>query len=368
MKYINKFLTDLMNKLPDLITGKTKDYEKELYQIYGNNENNKMTYFMKLTNLKRYVVIICLFILAIVLIIFSSIFNNERLIFIDQAGHKYIERPTYDQGNLSAKLIVSGDVKGENIKKPVVLNIKPEGANSNKKDTTEKSIDLKEQAIGKLNLLVYSINKSDDSKIVYLPEHIEGMDHVSWSNAKNSPILLITFACGVLLICIYMKRYDQIKTLKRNCNDSIEDELPDFLNKIVLLMNAGLVLSAAFEKIVKDYNFHEYMNQSYFYHQLTGISTKVSETNASMVEELKRFAERSKNREFMRVTNVISDNIHKGTELVNVLQGESTFLWFQRKKRAEEKGRIAETKLTMPLALQLLVLIIITLAPAMIEM
>lgn len=368
MDCINKVLIGLMDKLPDLLTGKTKDYEKDLYQIYGNNENNKITFSMKFTNLKRYLLIISLLFLSILWIVFSSIFNNQSPFVIDEAGHKYIERPTYDQGNISAKLIVSGDVKGEKIRKPVLLNIKPEGADSNKEETEEKPVNLKEQVMGKLNLLVYSISKSDNSKIVYLPEHIEGMDNVSWSNDKNNPILLITFACGALLIGTYMKRYDQIKKLKIKCNESIEDELPDFLNKIVLLMNAGLVLSAAFQKIVKDYNYHAYMNESYFYHQLTGINTKVLETNASMVEELKRFAERSKNREFMRITNVISDNIHKGTELVNILQGESNFLWFQRKKRAEEKGRLAETKLTLPLALQLLVLIIITLAPAIIEM
>ena len=35
------------------------------------------------------------------------------------------------------------------------------------------------------------------------------------------------------------------------------------------------------------------------------------------------------------------------------LESESDILWTQRKKIAEEKGRIAETKLTFPLALLL---------------
>ncbi|WP_312650363.1 hypothetical protein [Aminipila sp.] len=368
MNLIDEFLTHLMNKMPDLLTGETKKYEKELYGLYGNNKNSNLTYAMKLQNFKRYIVIIIILLFTVLLVTSANMLNNQIPFSIDQAGHKYIERPTYDQGDINAKLIVSGDVEGDTIKKPITLNIKPEGANSNKEDVKEKSVNLKEQVYGKLNLLVYSINKSDDLKRVYLPEHIEGMGNVSWNKDKNHPMLLIAFACGVLLFGTYIKRYNQIMKLKKSCNESIEEELPDFINKIVLLMNAGLVLSAAFEKIVKDYNYRAYMDKSYFYSQLTEINIKVAETNASMVEELKRLAERSKNREFMRISSVISDNIHKGTELVNILQGESSFLWFQRKKRAEEKGRIAETKLTMPLALQLLVLIIITLAPAMIEM
>lgn len=372
MNRIADLLTCFMNKLPDLVTGKSKEYEKELYLLYGKIQNENMVFSMKFQNLKRYIFVIITLIILLTLVLSSNVFDNKSIISIDEDGHKYIERPTYDQGNISAKLIVSGDVKGDTVKKLVTLNIKPEGSNSIEEGpveaTTTNNVDAKEVIISKISSMIYSINKSDDSKAVYLPQEIEGLSNVTWSNDENNFMLLIAFAGSAMLLCVFLKRYDQIKTLKSRCNESIEEELPNFLNKIVLLMNAGLVLSAAFEKIVDDYNSYIYSENSYFYSQLMDISIKVAETNASTVEELKRFAERSKNREFMRVTNVISDNIHKGTELVNVLQVESGFLWFQRKKRAEEKGRIAETKLTLPLALQLLVLIMITLAPAIIEM
>ena len=59
---------------------------------------------------------------------------------------------------------------------------------------------------------------------------------------------------------------------------------------------------------------------------------------------------------------------YKGVNLTEKLESESDILWTQRKKIAEEKGRIAETKLTFPLALLLLVLILITAAPAIMEM
>lgn len=368
MKCGVKLLNGLMDKVPDIITGKTKEYEKELYLVYGNNYNPDIAYSMKVQNLKRYLYIIATFILVFFFVMFNSIFNSQNAFSVDKSGHQYIERPTYDQGNVNAKLIVSGEVNDQKVKKAVTLNIKPEGADSVKEMAKERPAAVKEEAIGKLNSVIYNINKSDDSKLVYLPVDIEGMENVRWTRDTHNPLLLITVTGGLLIVCTYAKRYDAIKKLKRNCHQSIEEELPDFLNKIILLMNAGLVLNAAFEKIVKDYSSNDYRRKSYFYNQLFIINHKVTGTNASMVAELKKFAERSKNREFMRITNVISDNIQKGTELVRILQDENSFLWFQRKKYAEEKGRIAETKLTMPLALQLVVLIVITLAPAMIEM
>jgi tight adherence protein C len=70
----------------------------------------------------------------------------------------------------------------------------------------------------------------------------------------------------------------------------------------------------------------------------------------------------------MRFAGVIADNIGKGSALSEKLQTESDLLWNSRKKKAEERGRIAETKLTIPMLLMLLVLVMITIAPAALEM
>ena len=69
--------------------------------------------------------------------------------------------------------------------------------------------------------------------------------------------------------------------------------------------------------------------------------------------------------ELMRVSNIVNDNINKGVELTEKLQRESETLWINRKKNCEEKGKLAETKLTLPLMIFLIVLIVITVAPAL---
>lgn len=70
----------------------------------------------------------------------------------------------------------------------------------------------------------------------------------------------------------------------------------------------------------------------------------------------------------IRVANIICDNVSKGTGLTEKLQAESEILWMNRKKNCEERGRLAETKLTLPLVIFLLVLIVITIAPALLEL
>ena len=70
----------------------------------------------------------------------------------------------------------------------------------------------------------------------------------------------------------------------------------------------------------------------------------------------------------MRVSSIISDNINKGSELTEKLERETDSLWNARRLHAEQRGRLAETKMTIPLAVFLCVLIIITVAPAMMQL
>ena len=98
------------------------------------------------------------------------------------------------------------------------------------------------------------------------------------------------------------------------------------------------------------------------------IKKKSTLAGNSLVAVLDDYGKRLAIKEFTRITSIITDNQYKGVNLTEKLESESDILWTQRKKIAEEKGRIAETKLTFPLALLLLVLILITAAPAIMEM
>ena len=150
--------------------------------------------------------------------------------------------------------------------------------------------------------------------------------------------------------------------------ESILKELPEFINKMILLINAGVVINTAFITIMNEREKMQMYDKNYFYGQMKNIYIKVTRARGSLNSELKSFAKRSGVRKLMRFSNIIDDNIEKGVGLVEKLKRESEILWFARKKQSEEKGRAAETKMTFPLVILLLVLVIITVAPAMIEL
>ena len=146
--------------------------------------------------------------------------------------------------------------------------------------------------------------------------------------------------------------------LEKQRRDEIAMELPEFVNELVLLLNAGMVVTDAVSKIALE-------NKSgYFAKELADIAKRMKDTNSPFASEFREFARRSGSRELLRLSNIITDNMNKGSELVEKLEQEAGLMWHMSKKQVEEKGRLAESKLTFPMALMLISLILVTAAPA----
>jgi pilus assembly protein TadC len=150
---------------------------------------------------------------------------------------------------------------------------------------------------------------------------------------------------------------------------SVTSDYPSFVNKLILLLNAGMVISSAISKIADDYRAQKREDTDrYFYNELCGMEDRIRSSNSMLATEFSELANRTQSREVMRFSSVLSGSLDTGSSLAESLDRESNLLWEMRKKSAEEKGRIAESKLTFPMVLQLLAIILITVAPAVIQM
>lgn len=221
--------------------------------------------------------------------------------------------------------------------------------------------------------VINSMNDDQSARRVTLPDRLKTGEKITWSAAKRTNTAAIAFAMIVLAVFIYRNRFEPLEKMRKVRMDSVRRQLPEFVNRLVLLLGAGLVLSSAFERIVEESRQSAALASDYFYMCMDGIYSKIKETNGSMEKEFRDFARSSEHsgegsRELMRISNIITDNISKGVELTDKLQSESETLWLSRKRSSEERGRLAETKLTMPLTVFLLVLVVVTVSPALLEL
>lgn len=236
---------------------------------------------------------------------------------------------------------------------------------ANAKEQNATSEDAIQQEIRKA---VYQINSGTTEQTVELPLQLSDGTKIYWVPKNTKNVWIIPFVIMIGCYAIYYNRDAGLAKKEMAAKESVLLELPEFVNKVVLLLNAGLILSNAFKKIVSDFERTREVENNYFYGQLSHIILKCQETNESVQKEIRTFAVRTGVVEFMRLSNIINDSMTKGSDLMTQLKMEGDNLWAARRKKMEEKGKLAETKLTFPLVILLLVLLMITIAPAMMEM
>ncbi len=348
--------------IPKTLLGSDLKLEKYFYKFFGSGDYSEKIYNVQQKNFNRYIVVFIVG-LGLILITITDYINYKESFKLDSMNNYYIEREEKKIKNLHFTVTsrIDGKKKSENINlriQPIKKVVKQKTNNRNNKD---------KEFLREIELLEYKINKSVKNDRVYLPMKLKKYGKIYWSEKRDNFILIALVIWIMMLLSVYFSRYDSIKKENNKVNKSIEEELPNFINKIVLYMNSGMVITVALKTVIEKNQLKNNEKNSYFYNQMLAICKKTDSTNSSIIMGIRNFALRSENREFIRVINVISENVNKGTELVSILTEESNLLWFQRKKKAEERGKIIETKLNMPIALQLLVLVMITIAPSMLE-
>lgn len=152
---------------------------------------------------------------------------------------------------------------------------------------------------------------------------------------------------------------EQIEKRRR----SIQMEFPEFINKLTLLVNAGMTISKAWEKIInenkKDHILYDEMRYAL-------MEIKAGKAEAVAYEE---FARRCRVKEVTKFVSVIVMNLKRGgAEVVPVLKAQGDECWEMRKSAARQLGEEASTKILIPLMIMFLGIVLIVATPAVLSM
>lgn len=170
---------------------------------------------------------------------------------------------------------------------------------------------------------------------------------------------------GGCLFCVALEfLYDT--TLQSKINErreKIKREFPEFVNKMVLLVNAGMTIPKIWEKIVLE-NTKDTPLQAELFQTYQDMKNGMGE-----VEAIDTFGRRCRVKEIMKFTTVISNSMKKGgAELVGTLMQQSRECWDMRCNQAKESGAKLSSKLLIPTFMVFLALILVVMAPAMMMM
>ncbi|MCX7745770.1 MAG: type II secretion system F family protein [Clostridia bacterium] len=171
----------------------------------------------------------------------------------------------------------------------------------------------------------------------------------------------IIFGMGFLAILFYVtdkQLDDQIKERRRN----IQIEFTEFLNKLILLVDAGLTVPAAIQKIIRDNK-----KENPLYTEL-GIANNEISAGKPEGQAYEDFARRCRVQDVTMFVATLLQNLRKGNdELIPILRVQANTCWENRKNIARKLGEEASTKLLLPMIIIFVAILLMMVTPAVMQ-
>lgn len=233
--------------------------------------------------------------------------------------------------------------------------------------TTDKTSEADEESLLKdaITALVDEIEETPELEI-RLPGKLEDGTVLRWKRQKDFRFLLVFLLLPACLLYIYETERQRENNKRQQYEEEIRRALPSFVDQLLLLLNCGMIFHDAFYRITAGYEARE--EQDAFSRLLVRIRREADETGAMVITVMQNLSQEVGMREYVRMVNILMDHQHRGVNLEEKLQAESRLLWEGRKAASIQKGKEMETKMTFPLALLLVVLMIIAGTPALMNM
>lgn len=357
----------ISGRFPDNITG-SKEKMSEIQNQYFNGLLKFDIEDLQRENMRKYICIIAAIIIGALICTLIALTDSVQI--KEKNGRLYIKRP--EQNEAVRRIVMNMKISsaGESADRKVELNIKPENYRFEKIEGNNQTGNISEferNVSAQTREIVNEINSDSNSKWAMLPRYTRSKYRIDWELSKENKGVRYVILLGIIAVqYVYFKRFFHARAMVEDAKASIANDLPDFVTKTALLLNAGLVLPETIEKILSDY-IHQLKDgrKSFFYDSLYEIYRRSVSMNTVFAKDLMGFAKSSGSKDFNRISNILYENINKGTLLSDKLEDEVDSMWFEKKKNIERAGRLSETKLTFPLSVLLVVLLIITAAPAL---
>ena len=232
------------------------------------------------------------------------------------------------------------------------------------------SADDREAAIDSaIDTLISEVEYSKEKHIV-LPEKLPDGTAVTWKSRERenvSSMMLLIPALYISLVALMIGSRIKGDGKKDEERRVIMRGLPRFCNQLFLMMNAGLILSDAFDTITGSYSMYRKDKLSSFENDLSGLRDATDGHRVSTAFVISEYAVKHDVKELIRIAAILTENEKRGSDVVESLARESRYLWDERKTVARESGKMIDTKMSYPLGLLLVLLIIITMAPALLN-
>jgi len=221
----------------------------------------------------------------------------------------------------------------------------------------------------KLNQFISQDGKREGEEVLRLPASMEGHS-LDWTEQKSKLPTQILLIGIVIILLIPMVEKEREKERQKQRENQLEREYPQVVNKLALLLGAGMTLQSAWRQITVKYIEGQAQKQQKIgivYEEML-ITQREMESGVGEGRAYEAFGERCGLPRYRKLSSYLVQNIKKGNHAIcELLEREVSDTFAERKNTAQRYGEEVGTKLLFPMLIMLALVIVIIMIPAVLS-
>lgn len=233
----------------------------------------------------------------------------------------------------------------------------------------EKEEEEEEVFYEKIHQFIAENSEEEGRELLLLPTEIDG--HTLVWKKKQSKLPMQVFLLGVVVVCLLPAlEKEREKEAKENRQKHLIREYPNMVNKLAVLLGAGMTLQGAWRQITKNYSEEKMRkrgSEKILYEEMLRTQREI-ENGKGERKAYEAFGERCELQKYRKLSAYLIQNLKKGNKsLCELLEKEATEAFAERKNIAKQLGEEAGTKLLFPMLLMLGIVMAIIMVPALLS-
>jgi len=201
-------------------------------------------------------------------------------------------------------------------------------------------------------------------EMISLPTEVTGEAVTFYREQAQSPWIFVALLF-LALIALLMGSLEGKKKQLQKRREQMHRDYPEIVSKMTLLMEAGMTIRGAWERVIRDYErFGRREGAHFAYEEMIQTMNRL-QVGAPEDVAYADYGKRCGTIRYLRFSSVLVQNLRKGTKsVIPILKKEAEEARLERKEQARKLGEEAGTKLLLPMGGMLVVVLVIVLTPA----
>lgn len=223
----------------------------------------------------------------------------------------------------------------------------------------QMALQLRSETLTKL------LNGSDDSSYKNIEEQLNGLK--LYKESDRDVYWIFSGMSAFMVVLILISRFNEVERQRETRKKDLAEEVPMLMDQLLMMMNAGLILTEALETAAFSAEEKDAEKVS-LCSDLRFLCRRADETKRSVPVLLNEYAVETGCSELIRFSTMLLDHVDRGSSaLIQQLKMERNYALETQWKQKEGKCRQMEVQLTGPLLLLLSVILLLTIGPVMIS-